>query len=266
MDSRRQDDWLRADNVATAKQQCDKVVTSIFVNPSQFAPTEDLEKYPRTLDADVALLNTVNCDAVFSPSVAEMYPAGIVLDVSKQIGTFVEVKGKSHMLEGSVRPHFFRGVATVVTKLLNAIQPTHAFFGQKDGQQTAVVRTLVRDLLIPTKIVICPTTRDTDGLALSSRNRYLSSEQRARAPVLYKSLNAIEKLYAAGERDSRVLKTAGLTVLGSTDDVVVEYLSVADSLTLEEVDGAVGLNGAMVSGAIRLGNTRIIDNVLIGVA
>ncbi|KAJ3014387.1 UNVERIFIED_CONTAM: ATPase of 26S proteasome regulatory subunit 4, partial [Siphonaria sp. JEL0065] len=247
-----------------AKKDCDKVVASIFVNPAQFAPTEDLDRYPRTFEADVKLLGSVGVDAVFSPAVQEMYPAGIVLDVSKQTGAFVEVKGKSHMLEGSVRPHFFRGVATVVTKLFNVIQPHKAFFGQKDGQQCAVIRTMVRDLLIPTEVVVCQTIREQDGLAMSSRNRYLSPEERQLAPVLYRALKAAEDLYVAGERNANVLTDAGNKVLKESG-VPVEYLSVANSLTLEEEAGDVGKDGAMMSGAVRIGKTRIIDNILLGV-
>ncbi|ORY49145.1 Pantoate-beta-alanine ligase [Rhizoclosmatium globosum] len=237
----------------TAKQDCDKVVASIFVNPAQFAPTEDLDRYPRTFENDVKLLSTVGVDAVFAPSVQEMYPAGITLDVSKQTGTFVEVKGKSHMLEGSVRPHFFRGVATVVTKLFNVIQPHKAFFGQKDGQQCAVIRTMSRDLLIPTEIVVCQTIRETDGLAMSSRNRYLSVEERETAPVLYRALRAAEVLFEGGERDANVLREVAGKILKESG-VPVEYLS-----------GKIGKDGAMMSGAVRIGKTRIIDNVLLGV-
>ncbi|KAI9335462.1 Pantoate-beta-alanine ligase [Obelidium mucronatum] len=248
----------------TAKKDCDRVVASIFVNPAQFAPTEDLDRYPRTFEADVQLLATVGVDAVFSPAVKEMYPAGIVLDVSKQTGAFVEVKGKSHMLEGSIRPHFFRGVATVVTKLFNVIQPHKAFFGQKDGQQCAVIRTMVRDLLIPTEVVVCETIREKDGLAMSSRNRYLNPEERQLAPVLYKALRAAEDLYNQGERNANVLRDAGLKILKESG-VPVEYLSVANSLTLEEEPELIGTDGAMMSGAVRIGKTRIIDNIMLGV-
>ncbi|KAI8616465.1 hypothetical protein BC830DRAFT_1117974 [Chytriomyces sp. MP71] len=248
----------------TAKAECDIVVASIFVNPAQFAPTEDLDRYPRTFDSDVDLLSTVGCDAVFSPAVQEMYPAGITLDVKRQSGAFVEVLGKSHMLEGSVRPHFFRGVATIVTKLFNVIQPHKAFFGQKDGQQCAVIRTMARDLLIPTEIIVCRTVREADGLAMSSRNRYLNPAERDLAPVLYKALHEAEKLYLQGERDANTLRTTAMTVLEASG-APIEYLSVANSLTLEEEQGLVGADGAMISGAVKIGKTRIIDNVLLGV-
>ncbi|KAJ3075691.1 pantothenate synthase [Podochytrium sp. JEL0797] len=250
---------------STAKKECDKVVASIFVNPAQFAPTEDLDRYPRTFENDVKLLSTVGCDAVFAPSVQEMYPAGIPLDVEKQKGAFVEVKGLSHMLEGSVRPNFFRGVATIVTKLFNVVQPTKAFFGQKDGQQCAVLRTMTRDLLIPTELVICPILREEDGLAMSSRNRYLSPQERKEAPVLYRALREAEAQWEAGERDGEKLRSAATRVLKSSG-VVVDYVSVANAITLEEVNGAVGVDGAMLSGAVRVGKTRIIDNILLGVA
>ncbi|KAJ3211520.1 hypothetical protein HDU82_005667 [Entophlyctis luteolus] len=248
-----------------AKSDNHKVVASIFVNPSQFAPTEDLDRYPRTFNDDLKLLETERCDVVFAPSVAEMYPAGIVLDVSRQVGTFVEVVGKGHMLEGSVRPHFFRGVATVVTKLLNVTRPHYAYFGQKD----AVVKSLVRDLLIPTEIVTCAIMREPDGLAMSSRNRYLSATERAMAPSLYAALASIEAAYEAGERSGAALRETGLQTLASRGlTEAIEYLSVADVDTLAEVAGRVDAcsDGVMVSGAIRCGKTRIIDNVLLGPA
>ncbi|KAJ3317866.1 pantothenate synthase [Blyttiomyces sp. JEL0837] len=192
-----------------------------------------------------------------------MYPSGIVLDVSKQTGTFVEVKGKSHQLEGTIRPHFFRGVATIVTKLFNVIQPTKAFFGQKDGQQCAVVRSMVRDLLIPTEVVVCETVRESDGLAMSSRNRYLSPEERAVAPVLYKGLQAAKKLYDSGEKRTAVLLKECRSVIEKAG-VPIEYVSVSNSLTLED-EPEVGPAGAMMSGAVKIGKTRIIDNILLGV-
>ncbi|KAJ3415699.1 pantothenate synthase [Chytridiales sp. JEL 0842] len=247
-----------------SKRETSKTVASIFVNPAQFAPTEDLDKYPRTFESDLELLAKEGVDVVFAPTVSEMYPAGICLDVDKQVGTFVEVKGRSHQLEGKIRPHFFRGVATVVTKLLNATQPTKAFFGQKDGQQCAVIRSMVRDLLMPTEIVVCETIREPDGLAMSSRNRYLSAEERAVAPVLYKGLVEARKLFESGERRGEVLVDSARKVLEAEKRVQIQYLSVANSLSLEE-EKLVGKDGAMMSGAILVGKTRIIDNILLGV-
>ncbi|KAJ3279612.1 hypothetical protein HK104_001303 [Borealophlyctis nickersoniae] len=248
-----------------ARKQCDQVVASIFVNPAQFAPTEDLSKYPRTLERDIEMLTEAGVDVVFLPSVPEMYPNGIPLDVKVQQGTFVEVKGKSHQMEGSIRPHFFRGVATVVTKLFNIIQPTHAFFGQKDAQQCAVVRSMVRDLWIPTTIVVGATVRERDGLAMSSRNRYLSDEERAVAPVLYKGLSAGLDAYEKGVKERGDLMEVVEKVVSAEPRVRLEYLSLANPFSLVE-ESSVGTEGAILSGAIRVGNTRIIDNVLLGVS
>ncbi|KAJ3012949.1 pantothenate synthase [Thoreauomyces humboldtii] len=250
-----------------ARGTCDRVVASIFVNPAQFAPTEDLAVYPRTQDADVALLGSRGVDLIFAPTVKEMYPAGIVLDVSGQRGTFVEVRGKSHQMEGSVRPHFFRGVATVVTKLFNIIQPDKAFFGQKDAQQCAVIRSMVRDLFVPTKIVVGDTVREDDGLAMSSRNRYLSPEERAVAPILYKALSAGLAAYRGPESvtSREELIRIAKAIVEKQDGAKLEYLSVADPFSLEEVDN-VGSDGAIFSGAVKVGKTRIIDNILLGIS
>ncbi|KAJ3287810.1 hypothetical protein HK104_008452 [Borealophlyctis nickersoniae] len=245
-----------------ARKQCDQVVASIFVNPAQFAPTEDLSKYPRTVERDIELLTEAGVDVVFLPSVPEMYPNGIPLDVK---GTFVEVKGKSHQMEGSIRPHFFRGVATVVTKLFNIIQPTHAFFGQKDAQQCAVVRSMVRDLWIPTTIIVGATIREPDGLAMSSRNRYLSPDERAIAPVLYKGLSAGLDACETGVKDRKDLIEIIEKVIKAEPRVQLEYLSLANPFSLVEEE-RVGEDGAILSGAIRVGKTRIIDNVLLGVS
>ncbi|KAI8912305.1 hypothetical protein DFJ77DRAFT_501867 [Powellomyces hirtus] len=259
---------LHAGHVSLAKlarQQCDKVVASIFVNPAQFAPTEDLAKYPRTQERDVEMLAEQGVDVIFIPAVKEMYPAGIVLDVSDQRGTFVEVKGKSHQMEGSIRPHFFRGVATVVTKLFNIMQPTKAYFGQKDAQQCAVIRSMVRDLFVPTEIVVGETMREKDGLAMSSRNRYLSPEERAIAPVLYKALSAgAAAFHEKGITRKDELVAIAKGIIETQEGVHLEYLSLADPFSLEELD-SIGLNGAIFSGAVRVGKTRIIDNCLLGV-
>ncbi|KAJ3117611.1 hypothetical protein HDU96_006209 [Phlyctochytrium bullatum] len=236
-----------------AKRGCDVVVSSIFVNPAQFAPTEDLDKYPRTLESDMALLSKENVDVVFVPTVREMYPAGIVLNVQQQQGTFVEVKGMSHQL----------GVATVVTKLFNVVQPDKAYFGQKDGQQCAVIRSMVRDLLMPIDIRVCQTIRESDGLAMSSRNRYLSEQDRKAAPVLYRALDAARKRFEAGERRSKTLVDIAKEVIASEPHVTLEYVSVNHSLSLEESE-FVGEDGAMISGAVKVGKTRIIDNILVG--
>ncbi|KAI8592390.1 hypothetical protein BDZ88DRAFT_392256 [Geranomyces variabilis] len=250
-----------------ARSQCDKVVASIFVNPAQFAPTEDLAKYPRTEEQDVAMLGAAGCDVVFIPNVEEMYPAGIVLDVKDQRGTFVEVTGMSHQMEGSIRPHFFRGVATVVSKLFNIAQPTRAYFGQKDAQQCAVVRTMVRDLFVPTTIVVGKTVREADGLAMSSRNRYLAPAERAVAPVLYRGLRAGAALYAEGRGvvSRTEIIAAAAAVVQEEKGATLQYLSLADPFSLAELD-KVGANGAIFSGAVLVGKTRIIDNMLLGLS
>ncbi|RKO93390.1 Pantoate-beta-alanine ligase [Blyttiomyces helicus] len=248
-----------------ARAKCDRVVSSIFVNPAQFSPTEDLNQYPRTLPEDLALLSSASTDVAFVPSVSEIYPAGITLNVSEQVGTFVEVRGKSHQMEGAIRPHFFRGVATVVTKLLNVTQPTHAFFGQKDGQQCAVLRSMVRDLLVPTELVVGATVREPDGLAMSSRNRYLTPGDRSAAPVLYAALEAAQHAFNAGTKDRRSLLDIANGVIAKQPGVELQYLSLANAFSLNEEE-VVGPDGAILSGALLVGKTRIIDNVLLGLS
>ena len=245
-----------------ARQECDKVVATVFVNPAQFAPHEDLSKYPRTEEADIALLASKGVDVVLFPTVDEMYPAGITLKVADQVGTFVTVQGKSHQMEGSIRPHFFRGVATVVTKLFNIVQPTFAYFGQKDVQQCSVVKSMTRDLLVPTAIRVCATIREEDGLAMSSRNRFLSPSERAIAPILYKGMQAAVTAYDSGTVSRKELVQA-IERIVATKECKLEYISIADPFYLGELD-VVGKEGAILSGAIKVGHTRIIDNVLLG--
>ncbi|RKP36017.1 pantothenate synthase [Dimargaris cristalligena] len=250
--------------VRAARSSCDRVVVSIFVNPAQFAPHEDLHAYPRTLDRDVALLTSASAHVVFAPTVAEMYPSGITLDVQAQRGTFLEVLGKSHQMEGDPRPHFFRGVATVVLKLLNAVQPDRAYFGQKDAQQCVVVKTMVRDLLLPVEIVTVPTTRAANQLALSSRNKYLSPDQIPAALTLQRSLAAAQALYEQqGERNREALLGAAQRVFDDQPDAQLEYLSLAHPETLDELE-QIGEDGAIISGAFRVGSARLIDNILLG--
>ncbi|KAJ1923593.1 pantoate-beta-alanine ligase [Tieghemiomyces parasiticus] len=265
----------------TARKQCDRVVLSIFVNPAQFAPHEDLATYPRTLDADLALLARSApthgpgadpmaafrplADVVFAPNPAEMYPAGISTDVREQRGTFVEVLGVSHQMEGVTRPHFFRGVATIVLKLFNAVQPDRAYFGQKDVQQCVVLRNMVRDLLLPLTVVTVPTVRSATGLALSSRNRYLTPDQMEPALTLRRALVAASERYEAGERRRTHLLKAAHAVFATEPRAQLEYISLAHPVTLAELD-VVGQDGAILSGAFRVGTTRLIDNILLGCA
>ncbi len=240
--------------VRQAKAECGAVAVSIFVKPNQFGHAEDLARYPRDLARDLRLLTAESADLVLVPSVAEMYPEGY--------GTYIEVRGVTEMLEGARRPGHFTGVATVVCKLLNIVQPTRAYFGQKDAQQTVVVRAMARDLNLPAEIVVCPTVREPDGLALSSRNVYLTPEERRAAVALSRALYSAQARYAAGERRAEALRSAMREVLDAEPLAQVEYLSAADPLTLRERDGTVEA-GALLSLAVRFGKTRLIDNLLL---
>lgn len=252
----------------------DATVVSVFVNPSQFAPGEDLDSYPRDLQSDVEKIAKCAADAdpeitearlaVFAPTVSAMYPSGIDLDASKQRGAFVEVLGCSHFLEGAVRPQFFRGVATVVTKLLNAVQPTVAYFGQKDAQQSVVVKRLVRDLLLPARIEVCPIVRESSGLAMSSRNAYLSADLRARAAVLYRSLCAAQEAFAAGTTDLAGLQHVVNSVLDTERPAVesVDYVSLNEPEFFQLTCTA--SRGCFLSIAVRMkGGVRLLDNVIL---
>ncbi|GIV87881.1 MAG: pantothenate synthetase [Chloroflexus sp.] len=240
--------------VERARAECPAVAVSIFVNPTQFGPHEDYARYPRDTARDLALLEAAGVDLVFIPTVEEMYPAGF--------GTYVIQPAADEVLEGAARPGHFRGVATVVCKLFNIIQPTKSYFGQKDAQQTVVVRQMVRDLNIPVEIVIVPTVREPDGLALSSRNVYLTPEQRAAAPVLYRALRAAAERYAAGERSGEVLRAVMREVLSTEPLAKPEYVSVAHPHTLRELDQT-GPEGALLSMAVRFDQVRLIDNWLL---
>ena len=242
--------------VQRAKAENGAAAASLFVNPTQFGPNEDFGRYPRARERDLQLLDGAGCDLVFAPEVAEMYPKGF--DTSIHIG------GVTEPLEGAVRPGHFAGVATVVAKLFNIVQPTRAYFGQKDAQQVAVIRKLVRDLDMPLQIVVHPTVREPDGLAMSSRNTYLSPAERQDALVLSRALKVVEALFAGGERRAEALRAAMAAEVAAAPHSVTDYLSIADPLTLREVE-MVGEKGALVSLAVRIGATRLIDNVLIGV-
>ncbi|KAF9207680.1 pantothenate synthase [Haplosporangium sp. Z 27] len=261
--------------VQIAKQECDVAVVSIFVNPAQFAPHEDLDQYPRTFDTDYAsLVASKACAAILLPKVSEMYPIGITLDRSQQRGTFVEVQGLSHQMEGIPRPHFFRGVATVVTKLFNIVQPDRAYFGQKDAQQCVVLRAMIRDLLLPIRMRSIPTRREADGLAMSSRNRYLTPEMRDVATLLYRAITAAKEsiverevtdredilapAYKIIDEVSQEVKAKGLPF-----DVKLDYLSLVDVETLTELNTLGKSQAAILSGAVYVGTTRLIDNILI---
>jgi pantoate--beta-alanine ligase len=239
--------------VRAAQASCDAVAVSIFVNPTQFGPKEDFAGYPRNLEQDCQTLEAAGVDLVFAPSAEEMYPAGA--------GTFVEVTGLSDRLDGASRPGHFRGVATVVTKLLHIFAPDRAFFGQKDAAQVAILRKMVRDLLFPVQLDVCPTVREPDGLALSSRNRYLTTEQRSQAMVLSRALLAVEREARSGEHDSGKLVAVALRILEEEPEVLVDYCRIVNPDTLEDVPNVD--HGGLVAVAARVGSTRLIDNLLL---
>jgi pantoate--beta-alanine ligase len=239
--------------VRRARSENERVAASIFVNPAQFGPGDDLASYPRDLQRDLALLSDAGCDMTFTPSPGELYPSGFQ--------TWVEVGAVAEPLEGARRPGHFRGVATVVLKLFGIVQPTRAYFGQKDAQQLAVVRAMVRDLDVPVEVVGCPTVREADGLAMSSRNVYLGPEDRAAAPVLHRALLAAQAAWRAGERDAERLRQAMLGVLATEPRADVDYVSVAVPATMAELVAV--RDGAVASLAVRIGPARLIDNVLL---
>jgi pantoate--beta-alanine ligase len=239
--------------VRAARSQCDVVAASIFVNPTQFGPNEDFAKYPRTFDQDCAMLTGEGVALVFAPQPEEMYPAGA--------STIVEVEGVGDRLDGACRPGHFRGVATVVANLFHIAAPDKAFFGQKDAAQVAVLRRMVRDLNFDLQLVVCPTVREPDGLALSSRNRYLSAEDRTRALVLSNSLNAISAAYRAGQKDVARLLEAGRHAIAVEPEVRIDYLAIVDWETLLPLTEARA--GALVAVAAHVGSTRLIDNTIL---
>jgi pantoate--beta-alanine ligase len=241
--------------VDMARRQNSLVAVSIFVNPTQFGPHEDFARYPRDMERDLSLLRDAGVDWVFAPSVGKMYPGSY--------STYVDVEGITTVLEGAVRPGHFRGVATVVSKLFNIAQPTRAYFGQKDAQQVAVIRRIVADLNFPLEIVVVPTMREPDGLAMSSRNVYLSTEERQAALVLYRSLTAAQELWNAGERRGSALRAAMQRVLDDEPLARPDYVSVTDPLTLQELDDSGQAREALASLAVRIGKTRLIDNFIL---
>jgi pantoate--beta-alanine ligase len=237
--------------IETARDRGDHVVVSIFVNPLQFDRKDDLERYPRTLDADLRICNDRGVEVVFAPSVEEMYPNEPLCTVT--------IKRITDRLCGQFRPGHFDGVATVVTKLFGIVQPDVAYFGEKDAQQLAVIRRMAGDLNIPVEIVGVPTVRDADGLALSSRNARLSPEERTKATVLYRALREAERAIAGGERDARAVEQRAAAVIPSNASLRLEYLEVVDPLELQRVDTIAGK--VLVAGALWVGNTRLIDNL-----
>jgi pantoate--beta-alanine ligase len=239
--------------VRAAKVQCQAVAVSIFVNPTQFGPTEDLSKYPRQFDRDCLLLEKEGVDILFAPPVEEIYPEGGV--------TWVLVESLSERLDGRSRPGHFRGVTTIVAKLFNIIEPAAAFFGQKDAAQLAVIRRMVRDLNFPVEIVACPIVREPDGLAMSSRNAYLNREERSRALVLQRSLQKARQQFHDGERSAAKLISAAKEVFASEPQVVLDYFEIVDPETLDPVERI--SQKTLVAVAARVGATRLIDNVVL---
>jgi pantoate--beta-alanine ligase len=239
--------------VRAAKAYCDVVAASIFVNPTQFGPNEDLAKYPRTFERDRNFLEKEGVKLLFAPSVEEMYPAGAV--------TWVTVEGLSGKLDGRSRPGHFRGVTTVVAKLFHIVEPDAAFFGQKDAAQVAIIRGMVRDLNFPVEIIACPIVREADGLAMSSRNAYLDAPQRQQALVLHHALMRVKESWDAGERTARRLLAAGREEFSAEKSVRLDYFEIVDPGSLDPVDDAA--DGALVAVAAFVGPTRLIDNILL---
>jgi pantoate--beta-alanine ligase len=240
--------------VRAARADNSHVIASIFVNPTQFGPNEDLAAYPRTLESDLALLEREGVDIVFTPTPSEMYPIGSQ--------TVVEVTEVSQGLEGGRRPGHFRGVATIVAKLFNLAQPSIAYFGQKDAQQVVVIRRMVTDLNFPLDIAVMPTIREQDGLAMSSRNRYLTAEQRVAAPVVYGALRAAGERYRSGERSGDRLREAMVAWLSREPLAEPDYVSIANPITLTEVAGTVE-HPVLASLTVKFGKTRLLDNMML---
>jgi pantoate--beta-alanine ligase len=246
--------------VRAARASCDAVAASIFVNPTQFGPNEDLAKYPRSFERDRELLEREGVDLLFAPSVEEMYPGSADGSVRPTAVTWVTVEELSSKLDGRSRPGHFRGVTTVVAKLFHIVEPDVAFFGQKDAAQVAIIRRMVRDLNLPVGIVVCPIVREPDGLAMSSRNAYLDAEQRKQALVLHRVLMRVRQLADAGERNAAKLLAAGRAEFAAESSVRLDYFEIVNPDTLDPVEDVSG--GALVAVAAYVGATRLIDNIM----
>jgi pantoate--beta-alanine ligase len=241
--------------VRAARGECASVIVSIFVNPTQFGPNEDLAAYPRDLSRDLGLLENAGADLIWTPTHGIMYPAGFQ--------TWVTVEDVTQPLEGKMRPGHFRGVTTVVAKLFNAVQPHKAYFGQKDAQQAVVIRQMTRDLNFPIEISVCPIVREPDGLAMSSRNVYLTPAQRQAATVLWRALQKAERAYLSGEINAATLRTILDVTIRSEPLARLQYVSCADAETLQELEGAIE-GRALLSMAVYFDKTRLIDNLVLG--
>ncbi|MDQ4122098.1 MAG: pantoate--beta-alanine ligase [Acidobacteriota bacterium] len=240
--------------VREARQMCDVVVVSIFVNPTQFGKNEDFDKYPRDLTGDAALLTDYNVDYIFAPSADEIYPPGF--------STYVYVEGLSDVLEGAARPGHFRGVSTVVAILINTVRPDFAFFGQKDAQQVAIVKRMVRDLAFDTEAVVMPIVREESGLAMSSRNAYLSREEHDAAAVIYRALREAKLAFKNGERSATRLVELVAQTINSEPRAALEYVAAVDNETMRPVERIEG-DPVMLAVAVRFGKTRLIDNTVL---
>lgn len=236
-----------------AKKESDTVITSIFVNPTQFGAGEDLGKYPRDMKGDAEKSESAGADILFAPAVSAIYPTGF--------RTYVSVEGLSEVLCGKSRPGHFRGVATVVLKLLNIVKPHKAFFGQKDYQQTVIIKRMVKDLDVDSEIIVLPTVREEDGLAMSSRNQYLNDSDRRSAAVLYRSLTQARSLFENGQTEAAKLRESIIRVVQTEPSVQTEYISIIHPETLEDETGAG--KGTVIAIAARIGNTRLIDNIIL---
>jgi len=239
--------------VRAARQRGDEVVVSIFVNPAQFGPGEDFERYPRSLEADLELCRRNDVFAIFTPDVREMYPVASL--------TRIHVAGLTEGLCGAHRPGHFDGVALVVGKLFNIVQPDRAYFGQKDAQQAAVVKRMVADLNWPIEIVVCPTVREADGLAMSSRNRYLSPQEREQAAVIYRALLRARQMFAAGEREAQAITAAVAQIIRDSGPWTIDYVAAVDPDSMRPMTQV--SSPALVAAAVRIGHTRLIDNLIL---
>ena len=237
--------------VREARRMCDVVVVSVFVNPAQFGPGEDFERYPRNLTQDTALLTDYNVDYIFAPPVEEIYPKGFT--------TYVNVSGLSKLLEGEARPGHFRGVATIVTILFNVVRPDFAFFGQKDAQQAVIIKRLVKDLALDTEVLVLPTVREDSGLAMSSRNAYLSNEDREAATVIHRALAKVKATFKAGERNAGKLADQIRSTIEAEPRVRLDYVSIVDAETLERLE-KLDDRPTLVAVAAYVGKVRLIDN------
>lgn len=242
--------------VRRARAECDHVGVSLFVNATQFGPNEDLSQYPRPLERDLQLLDSLGVDVAWTPAPDTVYPPNFQ--------TWVTVEEVTKPLEGKARPGHFRGVATVVAKLFNAFTPDRAYFGQKDAQQVVVIKQMARDLNFPVEVVVCPTVREPDGLALSSRDVYLNPEERQTATVLYRALSAAKRDFESGQRDAEILRARMSSIIAAEPLAREEYVSVADPETLAELETIE--QGALLSIAVRIGKTRLIDNFLLEIS